>query len=88
MPNFNIILSASGEVEFVIFATFSNGSHLGFSIYLKFIILKPYSQVMHHVKYQTINAEVSEKHLFSKLFSNVDRQWPRKDNQPTLDALV
>ena len=43
---------------------------------------------MHHVKFQTINAEVSEKHLFSKLFSNVDIQWPTKDNQPTLDALV
>ena len=88
MPNFSIILSASGEVEFVIFATFSNGSHLGFSIYLKFIILKPCSQVMHHVKFETIAAEVSEKHLFSKLFSNLDRQWPMKDNQPRMDALV
>ena len=60
----------------------------GFSVYLKFIILKPCSQVMDHVKFEIIAAEVSEKHLFSKLFSNVDRQWPMKDNQPTLDALI
>ena len=43
---------------------------------------------MHHVKFETIAAEVSEKYLFSKLFTNGDRQWPMKDNQPTLDALV
>lgn len=43
---------------------------------------------MHHVKFEISGAEVSEKHLFSKLFSIVDRQWPMKDNQPTLDALV
>lgn len=44
---------------------------------------------MHHVKFEISGAEVSEKHLFSsKLYSIVDRQWPMKDNQPTLDALV
>ena len=83
MPNFSIHV-----YEFVIFATFSNGSHLGFSIYLEFIILKPCSQVMHQVQIETIGAKVSEKHIFSKLFSIVDRQCPLKDIQPTLDVLI
>ena len=54
----------------------------------EFIILKPCSQVMHQVQFETIGAKVSEKHSFSKLFSIVDRQWLLKDIQPTLDALI
>ena len=56
--------------------------------YLEFIILKPCSQVMHQVQFETIGAKVSEKHSFSKLFSIVDIQWLLKDIQPILDALT
>ena len=81
MPNFSIH-------GFVILATFSKSSNLGFSVFMEFIILKPCSQVMHQVKFETIGAKVSEKQLLSKLFSVVDRQWPKKDIQPKVDALV
>ena len=92
--NSKVPLPLTSHAEFqhtymnVIFATFSNGSLLGFSTYLEFIILKPCSQVMHQVQFETIGAKVSEKHSFSKLFSIVDRQWLLKDIQPTLDALI
>ena len=43
--------SGSGEeVDFVIFAIFSNSSHLGYSAWPNFTILRPCSQVMLHVK--------------------------------------
>ena len=44
--------SGSGkEVEFVVFAIFSSGSHLGFLTCINFIILKPWSLTMLHVKF-------------------------------------
>ena len=47
------ISSGSGEkIDFVIFAIFSNGSHLGYSTWPNFIILRPWWQVMLHVKYE------------------------------------
>ena len=46
------ISSGSGEkVDFVIFAIFSNGGHLGYSTRPNFIILRPWWQVMLHVKF-------------------------------------
>ena len=39
------------KVDFIGFAIFSIGDHLGFSIRLNFIILKPCSLVMLHVKF-------------------------------------
>ena len=38
------------NVDFISFAIFSIGSHLGFSTKRNFIILKPYGLVMLHVK--------------------------------------
>lgn len=48
MPNF----SSSEEVNFIIFAIFSNGGHLIFSTPLNFIILKHCSQVIPSVKFE------------------------------------
>ena len=43
--------SGSGEeVYFVVFAIFSNSSHLGYSTGPNFTIQRPWSQVMLHVK--------------------------------------
>ena len=47
------ILIGSGEdVHFVVFATFSNSGHLGYSTWPNFIILRPWSQIMHHENFQ------------------------------------
>ena len=47
------IFSGSGEkTDFVIFAIFSNGGHLGYSSWPNFIILRPWCQVMLHVKFE------------------------------------
>ena len=47
------ISSRSGEkVDYVIFAIFSNGGHLGYSTWPNFIILRPWWQVMLHVKFE------------------------------------
>ena len=47
------ISSGSGEkVDFVIFAIFSNGGHLGYSTWPNFIFLRPCWQVMLHVKFE------------------------------------
>ena len=47
------ISGGSGEkVDFVIFAIFSNGGHLGYSTRPNFIILRPWWQVMLHVKFE------------------------------------
>ena len=47
------ISSGSGEeVDFVVFAIFSNSGHLGYSTQLNFTILRPWSQVMLHVKFE------------------------------------
>ena len=40
------------ELDFVIFAIFSNGSHLGYLTGSNFTILRPWSQVMLHVKFE------------------------------------
>ena len=42
---------SGGEVDFIIFAIFSNGSHLGYWI-PNFTILRPWSQTMVHVKFE------------------------------------
>ena len=44
-----------------IFATFSNGDHLGFSTRLKYIILKPCSLIMLHVKFEISAAAAKTK---------------------------
>ena len=45
--------SGSGEkADFVIFAIFSNGGHLEYSTWPNFIILRPWCQVMLHVKFE------------------------------------
>ena len=47
------ISSGSGEkVDFVIFANFSNGGHLGYSTSPNFIILRPWCPVTLHVKFE------------------------------------
>ena len=47
------ISSGSGEeVDFVVFVIFSNGGHLGYSTGPNFTILKPWSQVILHVKFE------------------------------------
>ena len=47
------ISSGSGEeVNFVVFAIFNNGGHLGFLARPNFTILRPWSQVMLHVKFE------------------------------------
>ena len=47
------IFSSSGEkVDFVNFAIFSNGGHFGYSTWPSFIILRPWWQVMLHVKFE------------------------------------
>ena len=47
------IPSHSGENDdFISFAIFSNGGHLEFSTQLNFIILKPWSLIMHHIKFK------------------------------------
>ena len=47
------ILSRSGEnADFISFAVFNNGGHLEFSTRLNFIILKSWSQIMLHVKFE------------------------------------
>ena len=47
------ISSDSGEVDFVIFAIFSNGGHLGYLTGPNFTIMRPWSQVMLHVKFES-----------------------------------
>ena len=48
------ISSDSGEeVDFVIFAIFTNGGHLGYSTWPNFTILRPWCQVMLHVKFES-----------------------------------
>ena len=44
--------SSEEKFDFVIFAIFSNGGHLGYSTRLKFIILRPWWQVVLHVKFE------------------------------------
>ena len=45
--------SRSGENDdFISFSIFSNGGHLEFSIRLHFIILKPWSMIMLHMKFK------------------------------------
>ena len=47
------IPSCSGENDdFISFAIFSNGGHLGFSTRLNFTILKPWSLIMLHMKFK------------------------------------
>ena len=49
------ISSGSGEkVDFVIFAIFSNGGHLGYSTRPNFINRTPWCQVMLHVKFENL----------------------------------
>ena len=48
----NIPNGSGEEVDFVVFAIFSNGGHLGFSTWPNFTILRPWSQVMLHVKFE------------------------------------
>ena len=40
------------EVDFVVFAFFSNSGYLGYSTWPNFTILRPWSQVMLHVKFE------------------------------------
>ena len=47
------ISSGSGEkVDYVVLAIFSNGGHLGYSTGPNFTILRPWSQILLHVKFQ------------------------------------
>ena len=47
------IPSSSGEkVDFIGFAIFSTGDHLGFSTRLNFLIQKPCRLIMPHVKFE------------------------------------
>ena len=47
------ISSGSGEeVDFVLFAIFCNSGHLGYLTWPNFAILRPWSQVMLHVKFE------------------------------------
>ena len=43
---------SGGEVDFVVFAIFSNSGHLGYSTRSNFIILRHWSQVMLYVKFE------------------------------------
>ena len=49
----NIPNGSGEEVDFVVFAIFSNGGHLGFLTWPNFTILKPCSLVMLQVKFET-----------------------------------
>ena len=40
------------EVDFVVFAIFNNSGHLGYSTLSNFTILRPWRQVMLHVKFE------------------------------------
>ena len=60
----NIICGSGEKVEFIGLTSFSNSGHCLFSTRLNFIILKPWSLVMLHVKLGTMNAVVSEKKSF------------------------
>ena len=53
-PNFqpNISSGAGEIVDFSGSAIFSNSGHFGFSTRLSFIILKPCSPIMQHVKFE------------------------------------
>ena len=60
------ISNGSGEkVDIVIFAIFSNGGHLGYSTRLNFIILRPWSQVMLHIKFEKCrcNSFIEKRYL-------------------------
>ena len=46
------IPSGSGKVDFVIFAIFNNAGHLRYSTCPNFTILRPWSQVKLHVKFE------------------------------------
>ena len=48
----NIPCHSGEKVDFIGFAIFSIGSHLGFATKRNFIILKPSSLVMLHVKFE------------------------------------
>ena len=48
----NIPCHSGEKIDFIDFAIFSNGGHLGFSTILNFIILKLESLVMLHVKFE------------------------------------
>ena len=47
-----IVPIVSGEVDFVTFAVYSKGGHLGYSTSPNFTILRTWSQVILHVKFE------------------------------------
>ena len=60
----NITCNSGEKVDFIDFAIFSTGGHLGFLTILNFSILKPYNLVMLHVNLRDMDAVVSETKSF------------------------
>ena len=75
-------LSCSGEnADFIGFAIFSIGSHLEFSTRLNFAILKPWSLIMLHVKFEIHGRSGLRESVFNELNAGVGVNCGRKDEQ-------
>ena len=68
--------SDSGEVDFVILAVFSNSGHLRHSTWPNFTILRLWSQVMLHEKFENHRSSTFiEEVCLNKMFLIVDARW-------------